>query len=294
MIYGDARAARITQREAVTLNERCTLIADAKPRPFPLTAAIRCTSSANPQAQSCAKPDPFLFGAALCSRPLERRIRAITEELPPGAPLRVVLNTRKKPALEPGIALSIDWTHRFDGRTIKSPGLWQQFLLPALETIAQVCEEHAPGRLILAEGLCALPAAVALGTTFLATRRLPLAWRQISPNRPPELWSLDCAPEPSGFSANIIHNNPAGDDLALLVSVASNVEPAFAATRPKLHQLRGLVIVTKPGNYPHDLETGGQARDLVRVIVEELRHGRRHRSARAHKSGLTPTNLGGL
>jgi predicted DNA-binding ribbon-helix-helix protein len=32
----------ITQREAVTPNELCTLIAAAKPRRFPLTAAIRC------------------------------------------------------------------------------------------------------------------------------------------------------------------------------------------------------------------------------------------------------------
>jgi hypothetical protein len=211
---------------------------------------------------------------AVARRVLERRIRAITEKLAPGAPLRVVLNTRKKPALEPGVALSVDWTHRFAARTIRSPVLWQECLLPALETIAQVCEEQAAGRPLLAEGLCALPAAAALGATFLATRRLPLAWRQISPNRPPELWSLDCAPEPSGFEANIVPNNPAGDDLAVLVSVASNVEPAFAASRPKLHQLRGFVIVKRPGNYPHDLKTAGHARDVVRVVVEGLRHAR--------------------
>jgi hypothetical protein len=105
-------------------------------------------------------------------------------------------------------------------------------------------------------------------------RRLPVAWRQISPNRAPELWSLDVKPSPSGFEAQIVHGNPAGDDLVLLVSVASNVEPAFAATRPQLHQLRGLVVVTKPGTYPHDLETAGQARDVVRVIVEGLRRAR--------------------
>jgi hypothetical protein len=81
-------------------------------------------------------------------------------------------------------------------------------------------------------------------------------------------------PSPSGFEAQIVHGNPAGDDLVLLVSVASNVEPAFAATRPQLHQLRGLVVVTKPGTYPHDLETAGQARDVVRVIVEGLRRAR--------------------
>jgi len=204
-------------------------------------------------------------------RVLERRIRAIAEALTPDAPLRLVLNTRKKPALERGVALSIDGTHRFDGRTIKSHGLWRECLLPALETIAQVWEEHARGRRIIGEGLCGLPAAIALGTTFLATRRLPVSWRQVSPNGPPELWSLECAAEPSGFEANIVHNNPSGEDLVLLVSVASNVEPAFAAIRPKLHELRGFVVVRKAGNHPHDLKTPGEARDVVRVVVEGLR-----------------------
>jgi CBASS immunity sensor of nucleotide second messenger signals len=211
--------------------------------------------------------------SVVARRVLERRIRAIAGELQPGVPLRIVLNTRKKPAVERGIALSIDWTHRFDGRLIKSPGLWQQSLLPALETIAQVCEEHAPGRGVVAEGLCALPAALALGTTFLATRRLALAWRQISPNRAPELWSLETSPELSGFEAQIMPADPAGDSLALLVSVASNVGPAFAAIRPQL-RLRGFVTVAKSDNYPNDLETAGQARDVVRVVVESLRRAR--------------------
>jgi hypothetical protein len=177
--------------------------------------------------------------SVVARRVLERRIRAIIEQLPPDATLRVGLNTRKRPALESGMALSLDWTHRFD-------------------------EEHAPGRRIVAEGLCVLPAAIALGSTFLATRRLPLAWRQISPNRAPEIWSLDAKPESSGFEAQIVPNNLAGDDLVL----------AFAAGRPQLHQLRGLVVVTKPGTYPHDLETAGQARDVVRVVVEGLRQAR--------------------
>lgn len=223
-----------------------------------------------------ASSDPISASNAsvVARRVLERRIRAVSDQLLPGAPLRIGLNTRKKPAFETGMALSVDWTHRFDGRVIKSLESWEEHLLPALETVAQVCEQQAAGRGIIVEGLCVLPAAVALGTTFLATRRLSLAWQQISPNRPPEIWSLDVKPEPSGFEARIIHGNPAGDDLVLLVSVASNVEPAFAATRPELNQLRGMVVVTKPGTYPHDLETAGQARDVVRVVIEGLRQAR--------------------
>ena len=125
------------------------------------------------------------------------------------------------------------------------------------------------------EGLCALPAAVALGTVFLATRRLPIAWRQISPNRPPQLWSLDARPELSGFEAQILDGNPAGDDLVLLLSVTSSVESAFGASKsPPMDRIRGYVAVGKQGIYPHDLKTPGQARDVVRVVVEGLRRAR--------------------
>jgi hypothetical protein len=205
---------------------------------------------------------------------LKRRIQEIPKRMSPAEPLRLVLNTRKKPAFEPGVAFSLDWTHRFDGRLSKPPEAWRDHLLPALETVARTCEQHAGGHPVIAEGLCALPAAVALGATFLTTRRLPLAWRQISPKRPPEVWSISEKPEPSGFTAQVSSASASGDDLALLVSVASNVEPAFGASRPKLPAFRALIAVTKAGNYPHDIEAPGQAADIVRVIAEALRKAR--------------------
>jgi hypothetical protein len=69
-------------------------------------------------------------------------------------------------------------------------------------------------------------------------------------------------------------SDPNAEDLALLVSVASSVEPAFAASRPGLPKLRSIIMVQKPGPYPQDIATPGQARDLVRVIVEALRFAR--------------------
>jgi hypothetical protein len=81
-------------------------------------------------------------------------------------------------------------------------------------------------------------------------------------------------PEPSGFATQIRNGNVAANDLALLVSVASNVEPAFGASRPHLPAFRGIVAVTKPGNYPHDLDRPGKAVDIVRVIAEGLRQAR--------------------
>jgi hypothetical protein len=35
-----------------------------------------------------------------------------------------------------------------------------------------------------------------------------------------------------------------------------------------------MVVVTKPGNYPHDIEKPGQAVDIVRAIAEVLRQAR--------------------
>jgi hypothetical protein len=212
--------------------------------------------------------------AGIAQHVLKRRVQEISKYLRAGEPLRLVINTRKKPAFEPGVALSLDWTHRFDGRLANPPDAWKEQLLPALEIVAQSCEQHAPGRRIIAEGLCALPAAVALGSSFLTTRRLPLAWRQISPKRAPVLWSLDEPPESSGFTSQTVNGNVSGDDLAVLLSVASNVEPAFGASRPQLPAFRGMVVVTKAGNYPHDIETPGQAVDIVRIVSEALRQAR--------------------
>jgi hypothetical protein len=212
--------------------------------------------------------------AGIARHVLKRRLQEISKVLPAGESLRLVMNTRKKTAFEPGIALSLDWTHRFDGRLVNRPDTWKEQLLPALEAVAQNCEQHAPGRRIVAEGLCALPAAVALGGAFLATRRLPLGWRQISPKRAPEIWSLNEPAESSGFVAQVSSGNVSGDDLALLVSVASNVEPAFAASRPHLPAFRGLVVVTKAGAYPHDIDTPGKAVDIVRIISQSLRQAR--------------------
>ncbi|MGH9143256.1 MAG: hypothetical protein ACRD3J_22490, partial [Thermoanaerobaculia bacterium] len=75
---------------------------------------------------------------------LRRRLSEINRQIPPTEPLRIVLNTRKKPAFEPGIALSLDWTHRFDGRSARTPEAWARHLIPALESVAQACEAVAP------------------------------------------------------------------------------------------------------------------------------------------------------
>src|SRR5882672_4694412 len=83
---------------------------------------------------------------------LKRRLVAIHKQLAPGTALQLALNTRKVPAFESGVALAIDWTHRFDGRLATPDRAWAERLLPALETVAKAIETSSPGREIVAKG----------------------------------------------------------------------------------------------------------------------------------------------
>ena len=85
--------------------------------------------------------DPISVGdaAGAARQVLKRRIQEISKQRRSGEPLRMVLNTRTRPAFELGMALSLDWTHHFEGRLAK-PQVWDDFFLPALETVAQICE----------------------------------------------------------------------------------------------------------------------------------------------------------
>ena len=48
-------------------------------------------------------------------------------------------------------------------------------------------------------------------------------------------------------------------DIAVLVSVADNTEPVFAAYQKNLPPLRALAHITRPGVYPHVVRTPGEA-----------------------------------
>lgn len=123
-------------------------------------------------------------------RVLQRRIESISSYLPPEEPFKLVLNTRVCPNFNPGIALTIDWTHRFNGREATRQ-TWEQYILPALSDVADTVQRKASGRVLLASGLSSIPAAVALGFVFMAPRKLEIAWEQFTPGRAPQIWSID-------------------------------------------------------------------------------------------------------
>jgi hypothetical protein len=212
--------------------------------------------------------------AEIANRVLIQRLAAVHRHLPRGQPLRIGLFVRKPPPFEPGTALALDWSARFTDKEATAE-IWRDMLLPALERIAQAIRQHAPGREVEAFGLPTLPAAAAFGCAFLSTSGLRASWRQIAPGRDDQLWSLAAPKEDSGFKPQIMSKDPAARDIAVLVSVADNTEPVFAAHQKSLAPLRALVHVTRPGAHPHLIQTPGQATDVALAVQDGMRTARR-------------------
>jgi hypothetical protein len=215
----------------------------------------------------------------VAGRVLKHRLSTIHMNLPSGAPLIIGLHTRSSPPFIAGTALNIDWTHRFDGRQA-SATVWKDNLLPALATVHDGVARFAPARAIEFTGFCAIPAAIALGSTFLATTGISAAWQQNSAKREVQRWSLARQREPSGFDIDLRAATTAADDVAVLVSIASNVEAAFAASRPHLPQFRATLHIRRQETFPQDLATPGQAVDVASLVVEGLRQARDEYQAR--------------
>jgi hypothetical protein len=212
--------------------------------------------------------------AQVAGRVLTHRIQAVHRYLANGDNLRVGLFVRRAPAIEPGIALTLDWSARFTGKET-NPRVWEEILLPSLSRISNVIRHHAPARHVEAFGLPTLPAALALGCAFLSTGGISLSWRQITPGRPDQLWSLSAAQEPAGFTAKMWSKDPSARDIAILVSVADNAEPLFAVCQRNLPSLRALVHVRRAGAYPHHINAPGEATDIALTVQNGLRTARR-------------------
>jgi hypothetical protein len=211
--------------------------------------------------------------AEIASRVLTERMKALHHHLPVGQSLRVGLFVRRPPPFQLGTALTLDWSHRFDQKEA-APETWRDTILPALACIADSIRRQAPDREIEAFGIPTLPAALALGCALLSTSGLRASWRQIAPGRPDQLWTLAAAREVSGFTSRLMSKDPNARDLAVLVSVADNVEPVFASYQKEL-ALRALVHVSKTGSYPNFINSPGEASDIAFIIQDAMRNARR-------------------
>jgi hypothetical protein len=222
-----------------------------------------------------ADPITVPEAAAVARRVLKRRIAAVHRQLEPTAPLRVGLYTRKRPGFQPGVALCLDWCVRFNGREAPVE-TWNGLLLPALTAVQDAVRTEGGGRPVVASGLASIPAATALGAAFLAQGGLKLGWSQFTPGRPEQLWSLDAPREPTGFCGRTRDHTIAAADLAVLVSVTDDVEPAFAQTPQKvLPPFRAITRIAKTDCKRFDITSPGQAVDIAMTVAEAIRDARR-------------------
>jgi hypothetical protein len=204
---------------------------------------------------------------------LRKRIDANDKSLSASDPLRVELHTRGEPALRAGIGLLLDWRARFNGLEAK-PGAWDEYLMPALRSVGRAIQSKAPDRTVEASGLCFIPAAVALGCVFISRGEVKIAWKQKMISGDYQTWSIEAKREESGFKAETIDRNLNAKDIAVLVSVADNVEPAFGATFMNPVPFRSLIKVSKPGGDKHELATPGQAVDVANKVIDATRRAR--------------------
>jgi hypothetical protein len=212
--------------------------------------------------------------ATIAQRILVQRMQALHRHLAPGLPLRIGLFVRRAPAFELGTALTLNWFPRFTGKEA-SAKVWQEALLPSLARIADAIHQYAPGREVHAFGLPTLPAALALGCAFLSTGGIPLSWEQQTAGQTSQFWSLSATRVATGFSHRIWSKDPNARDIAVLVSVADNVEPLFAACQRDLPPIRALVHIQSAGSYPYQINSAGGATDIALIVQDGMRSVRR-------------------
>jgi hypothetical protein len=211
--------------------------------------------------------------AYVARRVLARRVAAVHALRPADAPLIIDIYTRGTAALRPDAALTIDLTHRFDGRRAQ-PNAWEMYILPALDAVIDETTRHAAGRPLQLRGLPGLPAAVALGSTLLAPRAVDATWMQHTDGRPATPYSIAAPRRPSGFHIAPRDHRPDAVDVAVLINVNDNTVPAVRATGG-LPEFRGYVQADPPGEYPHTFPGAGEALDLAHEIVGAIRAARR-------------------
>ena len=218
--------------------------------------------------------------ARVANQILKQRLQAVDRYLPPDAPLRIALNTRQSVGHQLGQVLTIDWSHRFGGIQSREATAadWQEKLLPALADVSRAIQQNVPTRRLLVGGMLSLSAATALGLHFMAPAGSDIAWEQRMPDGSVQIWSRMANREDSGFAAATSAGAVDATDLAVLVSVNSDVSSAVAASSATF---RAYVHVKRADSAQSAvLQTSGQALDVAERTVAAVRNAR-------HEYGIT-------
>ena len=205
---------------------------------------------------------------------LKRRIQALDKQLDGPAPFVVTLHTRTRPPFKVGTALALDWSERFVGREAPN-ATWETFLLPALRDVVDAIRRYGNGRRIVASGLPSIPAATAFGVAFLAQAGVEIAWNQYTPGRSEQLWSIGEPRVQTNFSVKTTERDISSTDLAVLLSVTEDVEPAFVQSASTLPKFRAITRIFPPAPGRFDIPSAGHASDIAAILIEAIRDTRR-------------------
>lgn len=208
----------------------------------------------------------------IARRVLRRRLREIARR--DAGPLQMAIHTRADAPLpfNRDTALQLDWCPLFEGRHARD-GAWEDSLFPALRDVVTAIQRECSEREIIASGKCALPAGFALGRAFIEPSGLRLTWRQHT-GAAEQDWSLRRELEPSGFRVDATYSDLNGEDVAVLINVRGDVEPAVRASTglPRFAVISR--VTPESGTYPASVETPGQATHLARAVAGEIRRVR--------------------
>jgi hypothetical protein len=216
----------------------------------------------------------------VAERVLRRRLAVLHRSLENADdPLRVRVFTYAAPGFESGWALSLDWHQHFDYR-IAAPGAWDTVLLPRLRAVRRAIDKKAAGRPVELSGRCSNTAALALGRTFTSLAPVQCTWSQWSSKRPAQVWHQGAEREATGFRARTSGGSLKADGLAVLFSITEDVETAFGKSKADLPDFRAILRIGPPPNQagkfePFDIQSPGQALDIVEIAVEAIRAARR-------------------
>jgi hypothetical protein len=203
---------------------------------------------------------------------LRRRLAEIDGRLEPGLPWPLTIHTRNRPPFQSGTAIALDWCHHFTGRVCPE-GIWSSRLIPAALAVADDLYAANPNRGIEASGLVSLPAAVVIGSAFMAPRGMRLSWRQQHPHRAFQSWALATPRHTATVSVERVELDVDSDQLAVVVSVNHDVEQAIRATIG-LPAFRGIVRVRPTDNGTIDIVDGGEAVDIAVRLIEAIKASR--------------------
>jgi len=208
--------------------------------------------------------------AGIAELVLRRRVKEIVARAGDDQSVRLSLHTRERAPIVSGMALTLDWSDRFDGRCAPADA-WQDRLLPAVTLTAATLRELAPGRPVEAEGRCALPAAVALGAAFLAPAGPELRWCQRRLGAADQVWSLAADRETAELEIETNEIDASSEEMAVVVSISHPAEEALRESPDEVPRFRGHVCLRGKGGGLVDLRTPGEATDAVMRLVDAIK-----------------------